>query len=32
VISREMKLGDAPEGYKMFRDKQNECLKVVLKT
>ena len=28
----EMKLDDAPEGYKMFRNKQDECMKVVLKT
>ena len=32
VISHQMKLDESPEGYKMFRDKQNECMKVVLKT
>ena len=32
VISHQMKLDEAPEGYKMFRNKQDECMKVVLKT
>ena len=31
VITHRMKLEDAPEAYKMFRDKQDECIKVVLK-
>jgi threonine dehydrogenase-like Zn-dependent dehydrogenase len=31
IITHTMKLDDAPEGYKIFRDKQDECIKVVLK-
>jgi threonine dehydrogenase-like Zn-dependent dehydrogenase len=31
VISHHMALEDAPEGYRMFRDKQDECIKIVLK-
>jgi threonine dehydrogenase-like Zn-dependent dehydrogenase len=31
VISHQMSLSDAPKGYKMFRDKQDDCNKVVLK-
>jgi threonine dehydrogenase-like Zn-dependent dehydrogenase len=31
VITHEMPLEDAPRGYKMFRDKQDECIKIVLK-
>jgi threonine dehydrogenase-like Zn-dependent dehydrogenase len=31
VVSHRMGLHDAPEGYAMFRDKQDECVKVVLK-
>jgi threonine dehydrogenase-like Zn-dependent dehydrogenase len=31
VISHRMPLDDAPEGYRMFREKQNDCIKVVLK-
>jgi threonine dehydrogenase-like Zn-dependent dehydrogenase len=31
VISHHMALEDAPEGYRMFRDKQDECVKIVLK-
>jgi len=31
VITHEMKLDDAPKGYKMFRDKEDQCVKVVLK-
>jgi threonine dehydrogenase-like Zn-dependent dehydrogenase len=31
VITHRMKLADAPEGYKMFRDKQDNCIKIVLK-
>ena len=30
VISHRMRLADAPRAYEMFRDKQNECNKVVL--
>jgi threonine dehydrogenase-like Zn-dependent dehydrogenase len=30
VISHRMKLSDAPKGYKLFRDKLDECNKVVL--
>ena len=31
VVSHRMRLDDAPEGYAMFRDKQHECIKVVLR-
>lgn len=31
VISHHMRLDDAPEGYKMFREKQHSCTKVVLR-
>ena len=31
VITHRLPLDQAPQGYKMFRDKQDECLKVVLK-
>ena len=31
LISHRLPLEDAPEGYKMFNDKQNEVTKVVLK-
>jgi len=31
VISHTMSLDEAPEGYKMFRDKEDECTKIVLK-
>ncbi|MEA2249756.1 MAG: hypothetical protein QOH46_4285 [Solirubrobacteraceae bacterium] len=31
VVSHELPLDDAPKGYKMFRDKEDECVKVVLK-
>jgi threonine dehydrogenase-like Zn-dependent dehydrogenase len=31
VVSHRMRLDDAPAGYAMFRDKQHECIKVVLK-
>ncbi len=30
IITHRLNLQDAPEGYKMFRDKENECVKVVL--
>ena len=31
VITHELRLADAPRAYQMFRDKQDECIKVVLK-
>jgi threonine dehydrogenase-like Zn-dependent dehydrogenase len=31
VISHTMNLEEAPEGYKIFRDKEDECVKIVLK-
>jgi threonine dehydrogenase-like Zn-dependent dehydrogenase len=31
VISHTMSLDEAPEGYRIFRDKQDECVKIVLK-
>ena len=31
IISHHMSLEDAPEGFAMFRDKQDECTKIVLK-
>jgi threonine dehydrogenase-like Zn-dependent dehydrogenase len=31
VITHEMELGEAPRGYDMFKNKQDECVKVVLK-
>ena len=31
VITHRLPLDEAPQGYKMFRDKQDECIKVVLK-
>jgi threonine dehydrogenase-like Zn-dependent dehydrogenase len=31
VISHRMALDDAPRGYQMFRDKDDECIKVVLR-
>lgn len=31
VITHKMKLDDAPHGYRIFRDKTDECIKVVLK-
>jgi threonine dehydrogenase-like Zn-dependent dehydrogenase len=31
VITHRMKLEDAPEAYKMFTEKEDECIKVVLK-
>jgi threonine dehydrogenase-like Zn-dependent dehydrogenase len=30
VITHRMDLEDAPEGYKIFKDKEDECIKVVL--
>jgi threonine dehydrogenase-like Zn-dependent dehydrogenase len=30
VITHRMKLDDAPDGYRMFRDKQDECIKIVM--
>jgi threonine dehydrogenase-like Zn-dependent dehydrogenase len=31
IVSHHMSLEDAPEGFAMFRDKQDECTKIVLK-
>jgi threonine dehydrogenase-like Zn-dependent dehydrogenase len=31
VITHCMSLEDAPQAYKQFRDKQDECIKIVLK-
>jgi threonine dehydrogenase-like Zn-dependent dehydrogenase len=31
VITHRMPLEQAPEGFRMFRDKQDECIKIVLK-
>jgi threonine dehydrogenase-like Zn-dependent dehydrogenase len=31
VITHKMSLDDAPKGYKIFRDQQENCIKVVLK-
>jgi threonine dehydrogenase-like Zn-dependent dehydrogenase len=31
VITHRLPLEDAPHAYRMFRDKQDDCLKVVLK-
>jgi len=31
VITHRMSLGEAPDGYRMFRDKQDDCVKVVLR-
>jgi alcohol dehydrogenase len=31
VITHKMPLGDAPHGYKIFNDKEDNCVKVVLK-
>jgi threonine dehydrogenase-like Zn-dependent dehydrogenase len=31
VITHRLRLDDAPDGYKTFRDKQDDCIKVVLR-
>jgi threonine dehydrogenase-like Zn-dependent dehydrogenase len=31
IITHRMSLDEAPEGYRLFRDKQDECVKVVLR-
>ena len=31
VITHRLPLEEAPAGYRMFRDKQDECIKVVLR-
>ncbi|MFL5244463.1 MAG: zinc-dependent alcohol dehydrogenase [Gemmataceae bacterium] len=31
VVTHRMRLEDAPKGYKMFRDKEDACIKIVLK-
>jgi hypothetical protein len=32
VVSHVLPLQEAPQGYRMFRDKQDGCIKVVLRT
>jgi len=31
IITHRLSLDEAPQGYKMFRDKADDCMKVVLK-
>jgi hypothetical protein len=31
VVTHRLRLEDAPRAYRMFRDKQDSCIKVVLK-
>jgi threonine dehydrogenase-like Zn-dependent dehydrogenase len=31
IVTHVLPLNEAPKGYQMFRDKQDECVKVVLK-
>jgi threonine dehydrogenase-like Zn-dependent dehydrogenase len=31
VITHRLRLEDAPSAYKMFRDKRDECIKVVMR-
>jgi threonine dehydrogenase-like Zn-dependent dehydrogenase len=31
VITHRLALDEAPEGYKMFKEKEDNCIKVVLK-
>jgi threonine dehydrogenase-like Zn-dependent dehydrogenase len=31
VVTHQLELGKAPEGYETFKHKQDECMKVVLK-
>lgn len=31
VVTHRLSLEEAPKGYEMFKDKQDECIKVVLK-
>jgi threonine dehydrogenase-like Zn-dependent dehydrogenase len=31
IITHRLALDEAPQGYKMFRDKEDECIKIVLK-
>jgi threonine dehydrogenase-like Zn-dependent dehydrogenase len=31
VVTHTMKLDDAPQGYRTFLDKEDDCIKVVLK-
>jgi threonine dehydrogenase-like Zn-dependent dehydrogenase len=31
VITHRMRLDDAPKGYRLFRDKQDDCIKVVMR-
>jgi threonine dehydrogenase-like Zn-dependent dehydrogenase len=30
VITHRMRLADAPEGYQVFKNKQDECIKIVM--
>ena len=32
IISHRMRLSDAPQGYELFGNKEDDCLKVVLET
>jgi threonine dehydrogenase-like Zn-dependent dehydrogenase len=31
VVTHRMRLEEAPQGYAMFKDKQDDCIKIVLK-
>jgi threonine dehydrogenase-like Zn-dependent dehydrogenase len=31
IITHQMRLDEAPKGFEIFKHKQNECVKVVLK-
>ena len=31
VITHRMRLHDAPDGYQIFNDKQDDCMKIVMK-
>ena len=31
VITHRMRLDDAPEGYEIFENKEDDCIKVVMK-
>jgi len=32
VVTHTLALGEAPQGFQMFNDKQDDCVKIVLKT
>jgi threonine dehydrogenase-like Zn-dependent dehydrogenase len=32
IVSHRMQLGEAPDGFDLFVNKENECMKIVLKT